>query len=103
MSNGFNPEAFKRDLEETLEKGREAFKGLYKDELNQLAGLSRAEIDAITPDTTDLETYDQLITVVKEASRVNLAQAELKSNIEQLGATAVTIAKKVPSLAALFV
>lgn len=103
MSNGFDLGAFEKDLDETLARGREAFEGLYKDELNALAGLSRAEIDAITPDTTDLQKYDELITVVKEASRVNLAQANLKRQIEKLGSVAVDIAKKVPSLAALFV
>jgi Glu-tRNA(Gln) amidotransferase subunit E-like FAD-binding protein len=96
-------EEFKRRLREKMAENRQAFEGLYKDELNGLMGLSRAEIDAITPDLTDLEIYDQLITVVKEASRMNLAQAELKSRIEELGEVAVAIARKVPTLAALFI
>lgn len=102
MPNGFDLEAFEADLDATLERGREAFKGKYKEELNELAGLSRAEIDAITPDITDLQKYDELIMVVKEASRVNLAEAQLKQKIEKLGAVAVKIAKSVPSLARLF-
>jgi len=96
-------EEFKRRLREKMAENRQAFEGLYKDELNGLMGLSRAEIDAITPDLTDMEIYDQLITVVKEASRMNLAQAELKSRIEELGEVAVAIARKVPTLAALFI
>lgn len=103
MSDEFDLDGFTADLDATLERGRVAFRGKYKDQLNQLAGLSRAEIDAITPDLTDLQKYDELITVVKEASRVNLAQAELKHQIEKLGAVAVQIAKRVPSLAALLV
>ena len=105
MTNGyeFDLDAFERDLEEILERSRRAFEGKYKDELNDLMGLSREEIDLITPDTTDLEAYDQLITVVKEASRVNLAQAELKGRIEALGQVAIKIAGKIPKLAALFV
>ena len=105
MSNGFEFDlgGFEDDLDETLARGREAFKGRYKDELNELAGLSRAEIDAITPGLTDLQKYDELITVVKEASRVNLAQADLKRNIEKLGAVGIEVAKKIPSLAAMFV
>lgn len=102
MSSEFDLEAFEEDLDATLERGREAFKGKYKTQLNELAGLSRTEIDAITPDITDLQKYDELITVVKEASRVNLAQAQLKEQIEKLGVVAVKIAKRVPSLAALF-
>ena len=94
-------EEFKRRLREKMEENREAFEGQYKEELNHLMGLSRSEIDLITPDLTDLQIYDQLITIVKEASRVNLAQQELKSRIEELGEVAIKIAKKVPSLAAL--
>lgn len=102
MSNEFDLEAFETDLDATLRRGREAFRGKYKQELDELAGLSRQEIDLITPGITDLETYDQLITVVKEASRTNLAQAQLKQQIEKLGKVAVKIAKRVPSLATLF-
>lgn len=99
----FDLEAFEAGLDDILARGREAFRGQYAEELNSLAGFSREEIDRITPDTTDLETYDQLITVVKEASRVNLQQAQLKQQIIKLGEVGVQIAKKVPSLARLFV
>ena len=102
MADDFDPEEFKRRLKEQLKASREAFDGKYKDELSQLAGLSRTEIDAITPGITDLQIYDALIAVVKEASRVNLAQAELTTQIKKLGDIAVAIAKKVPTLAALF-
>ena len=96
-----NIEEFKRKLREKMAENRQSFEGEYKDQLNDLMGLSKSEIDSITPDNTDMEIYDQLITVVKEASRVNLSQAQLKQNIEELGAIAVKIAKKVPSLVAL--
>ncbi len=96
-----NIEEFKRKLREKMAENRQAFEGEYKDQLNDLMGLSKSEIDAITPDNTDMEIYDQLITVVKEASRVNLSQAQLKQRIEELGTIAVKIAEKVPSLAAL--
>lgn len=91
-------EELERELREILARNREAFKGMYKDEINDLLGISREEIDAITPDTTDLETYDALIAVVKEASRRNLAQAQLKDRIQQLGDVAVKIAGRVPGL-----
>jgi len=94
-------EEFKRKLREKMAENRKAFEGEYKNELNELMGLSKTEIDAITPDSTDMEIYDQLITVVKEASRVNLSQAQLKQRIEELGDVAVRISQKVPSLATL--
>ena len=69
-------------------------------ELVPKTSLSRDEIDAITPGATDLATYETLMKVVKEASRKNTAQAELRNRIVALGNTAVTIAKKSAALAA---
>ena len=92
-------EEFKRMLREKTAKNRKEFEGEYKDVLNDLMGLAKEDIDAITPDTTDMEIYAQLITVVEDASRVNLSQAQLKQRIQALGDIALKIAKKVPSLA----
>ena len=97
-----DPEEFRKSLQESIKKNREAFEGEYKDEIDSLLGLSREEIDRITPDTTDLVIYDQLITIVKEASRANIKQAELKAQIKELGNIGIEIAKKVPSLAKIF-
>lgn len=96
-------DAFRRRLQANLEAGQRAFEGTYAQELNDLMGLSRAEIDAISPDKSDLVAYDALITLVKQASEQNLNQAELVSEIQALGTTAVAIAKKTATLATLFV
>lgn len=92
---------FREVLQSQLQQSRAAFQGRYKDELNSLLGLSKEEIDRITPDTTDLETYQALIDTIKEASSANISQAELKNRIEELGSVAVSIAKRIPSLGAL--
>ena len=91
-------EEYRRKLEERARVNREAFKGKYKDALNELMGLSKSDIDAITPDTTDLETYAQLISIVKEASADNIDQAELKNRIVALGEVGMEIAKRIPAL-----
>lgn len=96
-------EEFKKKLKKKLEENRKAFKGKYSEQLNELLGLSKEEIDLITPDMTDLEIYANLISLVKEATKSNLKQAQLVKQITDLGEVAVQIAKKVPSLAALFV
>lgn len=96
-------EAYRKKLKKRAEENRLAFEGQYKDEINGLLGLSREEIDSITPGTTDLEVYDQLITVVKEASAANISQAELKGRIVELGEVAISIAKGVSKLAGLFI
>ncbi len=95
-------ERYRRRVRQAMKRADEAFRGEYADEINGLLGLSRTELDQLTPDATDLETYDRLIEVVKEASRVNVEQAELVNRIETLGDLAVRIAKKVPSLALMF-
>jgi len=95
-------EALRKQLQAIIRRNREAFEGTYADEIDGLLGLSRDEIDAITPDATDLAVYDQLIEVVKDASRKNLSQAELKRRVKALGAVAVEIARKAGPLAALF-
>jgi len=99
----FDLNGFDRDLDETLKKGRIAFRGKYKEELNALSGLSKDEIDSISPGITDLQTYDELIALVKAASRVNLEQSELKKRIINMGEIAVTIAGKIPSLAKILI
>jgi len=97
--NGESLKDLEEELKEILLKNHEAFVGKYAKEIDELLGLSRSEIDAIAPGTTDLEVYDQLVTVVKEASRRNLSQAKLKARIETLGDIAITIAKKSTKLA----
>jgi hypothetical protein len=96
-------DAYRKKLKERAEANRRAFEGEYREEIEGLLGLSREEIDRIIPGTTDLEIYDQLITVVKEASAANIAQAELKDRILELGEVAVKIAKRIPKLGALFI
>ncbi|MFA9370985.1 MAG: hypothetical protein ACERIH_04690 [Labilibaculum antarcticum] len=78
-----------------------AFNGKYKKELNELTGLSKEEIDAVTPGTADMQMYSVLTKVVEQASRDNLSQAQLIKNIKELGDLAVKIAKKVPKFAGL--
>ncbi len=94
-------ERFRRRVRRSLDNADQAFRGEYSAEIDALLGLSRAEIDAISPGVTDLRTYDELIAVVKEASRVNLAQADLANRIRSMGELAVAIAKKVPSLSSI--
>ena len=78
-----------------------AFNGLYKDELNRLSGLSKEEIDSVTPGTEDLKVYSVLIKVVEKASRENISKAQLINDIKGLGEVAVKIAKKIPQFTSL--
>lgn len=78
------------------------FKGEYAAELNELLGLSRDEIDAITPDTEDLRVYQELLAVVGAASSANVSKAQLIGRIKDMGDVAVRIAKLSPTLLALF-
>lgn len=92
---------FRQRVRRALAYADQSFRGKYRAEIEALMGMSREEINAITPEVTDLRVYDALVTVVKEASRVNLAQADLRARIEELGEAAVAIARRVPGLAGL--
>lgn len=94
-------ESFKDKLKRRAAENREEFRGMYGVQIRELMGLSESEINAIRPTTADKEAYDQLMMVVQEASAQNLSQAELKQRITEMGAIAVSIAQKVPSLAAM--
>ena len=82
-------------LKRLFEEADAAFDGLYARELEELSGLSRAEIDQISPGTTDLKTYNVLMKLVEEASRENMKKAELIQQIKELGEVGVSIAKRV--------
>lgn len=88
-------------LRRYAQKADESFNGKYKEEIDQLTGLSKEEINSVTPDTEDLRTYSVLLKVVEEASRKNWTQAELVEDIKDLGDIAINIAKKIPKLASL--
>jgi hypothetical protein len=91
----------KNKYDELFDDADNAFNGLYKEEMQTLKGLSADEIASISPKTQDVSTYKALIEVVADASKNNLAQADLIQNIKQLGKVAIKIAKKVPQFAAL--
>ena len=78
------------------------FNDMYGVELKQLKGLSKEEINAIVPASNSMQTYQALVEVVEKASEDNLSQAQLISKIKSLGTSAIKLAKKIPSWAALF-
>ena len=88
----------KNKFEDLFADADAVFDGTYSEELNQLLGLSKEEINKLTPDTKDLKTYNILIKIVEQASKDNLTQAQLVENIKELGELAIKIAKKIPSL-----
>ena len=94
---------FDAELEEALDAAEEALnKGKYKKAMRDLLALSMSEIKSTIP-SASFADYSKLMTVVEQASTANIAQADLRANIEALGKIAVRIASMVPSLAALFV
>lgn len=95
-------EAFEKAVDGSLQSNEDAFKGKYRTQLHELLGLSGEEIAEVCPHPTATQEYDNLIAVVREASRKNLSQADLANQIKALGANAVQIAKLVGGLAAIF-
>jgi len=85
-----------------FEDADKAFSGLYATQLSELTKMSDQDFQSVSPGEDSGAIYTVLIDVVKEASRKNMAQAELVSNIKELGEKATKLAMKIPSLAALF-
>jgi vesicle coat complex subunit len=84
-----------------FEEADAAFNGIHKAELDELTGLSKEDIDSVTPGTEDLRVYSVLVKVVEKASKENISKAQLVADIKELGDIAVKIAKKVPRFASL--
>lgn len=91
-------EKMRAELRSILQEGRQAFKGGYSNQLKELEELSRSDLDKITPDTTDLEAYYNLVAIVRRASAQNWSQAELRECISEAGELVIKIAKKIPNL-----
>jgi hypothetical protein len=91
---------FEAELKKSLERADAAFRGAFQKELKELLASSAEDL-GIRPNTTDAEVYSKLIATVQAASAANLSPAQLKGRIIALGKTAVSIAKRVRSLALL--
>ncbi len=61
--------------------------------------VNNEKINAYVPETGDQETYDQLVTAVREATAKNESIAAFENRIKQLGSTAVSLAKTIGVLA----
>jgi len=90
-----NDDDFEKAVNEVLERNKTALMGKYSKELGSLLKLSDSQLSAIVPNRTRTATYNNLISVVNEASRANVQQADLQNKISALGKDAVNIAKLV--------
>lgn len=90
---------FDKAVQDALDRNKAALMGSYAKEIGDLLKLSDQQLSTIIPDTTRTETYNNLISVVKEASRANVQQADLVNKITALGQDAVKIAKLVGLMA----
>lgn len=97
----YNREEMRRRMREAAERTKATLNGQFEDHFRGLRGLSKEEIEVITPDRTDEEIYEVLMETVQEATQQNIQQSELIDRVKELGSVAVAIAKKVPSLAVL--
>jgi hypothetical protein len=95
------PDDFDTALQDALDATAASLNGPYKQALRTLLALSMNDIKSTVP-TASYADYSKLLSVIEHASARNVAQAELVEKIKVLGTRAVSIAKLVPSLAAIF-
>lgn len=79
-------------------RAKAAMDGSLSAEYRAIRSLDPQTIQDITPDTTDEAAYEELMAVVQQASARNESQAQLAGRIKEMGAVAVEIAKRVPTL-----
>lgn len=94
-----NDDDFDNAIQAALDSNKAKLMGSYSKELGSLQALTDAQLSALIPNTTSTETYNQLISVVQQASQTNMQQSELARKITALGQNAVKIAKLVGLLA----
>ncbi len=90
-----NDEEFDKAVQDALDRNKAALMGSYSKQIGDLLKLSDKQLSAIIPNVSKTETYNNLISVVKEASRANIQQADLENKISALGQDAVKLAKLV--------
>lgn len=90
-------------FEEAAKKATAKFNAEHAAELATLKGLTKEELMRISPAVSDSKVYESLISVIQDAIVKNSSQAELKQKIVELGDIAVSIVKKIPQLAKLFI
>lgn len=90
-----NDEEFDKAVQDALDRNKAALMGSYSKQIGDLLKLSDEQLNAIIPNVSRTDTYNNLISVVKEASRANVQQAELVNKISALGQDAVKLAKLV--------
>jgi len=90
-----NDDDFAKAVQDELDQNKAKMMGSYNKQLGDLMKLSDEQLSAIIPNVSKTETYNNLISVVKEASRANVQQADLQNKISALGQDAVKLAKLV--------
>jgi len=90
-----NDDDFNQAVQDALDRNKAALMGSYNKQLGDLMKLSDEQLSAILPNVSKTETYHNLISVVKEASRANVQQADLENKISALGQDSVKLAKLV--------
>lgn len=94
-----NDDTFNNAIQAALDSNKAKLMENYSKELGSLQALTDAQLCALIPDTSSTDTYNQLISVVQQASQTNMQQSELAGKITALGQNAVKIAKLVGLMA----
>jgi DNA anti-recombination protein RmuC len=69
-----------------------------KKQLDNLKAMLKTDVEKLRPATTDQETYDKLIAVVKEATEHNENIGQIVTRLKGLAQGATALAKKILTL-----
>jgi hypothetical protein len=87
-------EKLRKASEESARKARELLDAEVKSVMDEVS-----RINELKPPTADQATYDRLVKVVTDATRKNESLATLKSKVEKLGDSAVSLFKEMAGIA----
>jgi hypothetical protein len=91
----FETAVYEAKVRTAMRETGEELNGLYGDEVRALLLLGRDDLQPMgAASTLDLSPYENLMKVVKEASRKNIGPSELRNRIYSLGDAAVAIARR---------
>ncbi|GAH58722.1 unnamed protein product [marine sediment metagenome] len=71
---------------------------LLENELESLRKATRSDLERLRPRIADEATYNRLIAIVEESTRLQENLAELKGRIESLGSKAIRSARDILKL-----
>lgn len=82
-------------MRDKIEKSKTVANQTLQEREMEIMKVTRLDVTQLSPKITGHERYEELITVIQEATARNITAAELEANIQALGDEAWQLAKDI--------